>query len=48
MLTFPDDIQVGVVGLDEIMAELHSEGRKPTDEVAEEIKIGRASCRERV
>ena len=37
MLKFPDDTQVGVIGLDDIMAELHSEGRKATDETAEEI-----------
>jgi CBS domain containing-hemolysin-like protein len=37
MLTFPDDTQVGVIGLDDIMAELYGEGRKATDETAEEI-----------
>jgi len=37
MLTFPDDTQVTVIGLDEIMAELYSEGRKANDETAEEI-----------
>jgi hypothetical protein len=37
MLKFPDDTQVGVIGLDDIMAELHAEGRKVTDETAEEI-----------
>ena len=37
MLKFPDDTQVGVIGLDDIMAELYSEGRKATDETAEEI-----------
>jgi len=37
MLTFPDDTQVGVIGLDDIMAEFYSEGRKATDETAEEI-----------
>jgi hypothetical protein len=37
MLCFPDDTQVGVVGLDDVMAELYSEGRKPTDELSEEI-----------
>jgi len=36
-LKFPDDTQVGVIGLDEIMAELYTEGRKATDEIAEEI-----------
>ncbi len=37
MLKFPDDSQIGVMGLDDIMAELCSEDRKPTDETAEEI-----------
>jgi len=37
MLKFPDDTQVGVIGLDDIMAELYAEGRKATDENAEEI-----------
>jgi Ca2+-binding EF-hand superfamily protein len=37
MLTFFDDTQVGVISLDDIMAELYSEGRKATDETAEEI-----------
>jgi hypothetical protein len=37
MLRFPDDSQVGVLGLDDIMAELHAEGKKATDETAEEI-----------
>lgn len=37
MLKFPDDTQVGVVGLDAIMEELHFEDRKATDETAEEI-----------
>ncbi len=37
MLNFPDDTQVAVIGLNHIMAELYSEGRKPTDETAEEI-----------
>lgn len=37
MLYFPDDTQVGVFGLNDIMVELYSEGRKPTDETAEEI-----------
>ena len=36
-MKFPDDTQVGVIGLDEIMAELYTEGRKATDEIAEEI-----------
>jgi hypothetical protein len=37
MLKFLDDTQVGVIGLDGIMAELYSEGRKATEETAEEI-----------
>ncbi|RJQ39341.1 MAG: hypothetical protein C4550_05490 [Nitrospiraceae bacterium] len=37
MLKFFDDTQVGVIGLDDIMAELHAEGRKATDETTEEI-----------
>jgi len=37
MLKFPDDTQVGVIGLGDIMAELYSEGRKSTDKTAEEI-----------
>jgi hypothetical protein len=36
-LTFPDDTQVGLNGLDEIMAELYAEGMKATDKAAEEI-----------
>jgi hypothetical protein len=37
MLKFPDDTQVGVIGLDDIMAELYAEGEKSTDETADEI-----------
>jgi hypothetical protein len=37
MLTFPDDTQVGVMGLDDIMAELYAEGRTATGKTAEEI-----------
>ncbi len=37
MLKFFDDTEVGVIGLDDIMAELYAEGRKTTDETAEEI-----------
>jgi len=37
MLRFFDDTEVGLIGLDEIMAELYSEGRKATDETAQEI-----------
>jgi hypothetical protein len=36
-LKFFDDTQVGVIGLDDIMAELYAEGRKATDRTAEEI-----------
>jgi hypothetical protein len=36
-LTFPDDTQIGLNGLDEIMAELHAEDMKATDMAAEEI-----------
>jgi len=44
MLKFPDDTQVGLVGLDDTMAELHAEGREATDETAEEI-INRLEAR---
>ncbi|MDF1592068.1 MAG: hypothetical protein P1P89_11180 [Desulfobacterales bacterium] len=44
MLKFSDDTQVGVIGLDEIMAELYTEGRKASDETAEEI-INRLEAR---
>jgi Ca2+-binding EF-hand superfamily protein len=37
MLKFFDDTQVGVIGLDDIMADLYTEGRKANDETAEEI-----------
>ncbi len=37
MLKFVDDTQVAVIGLDDIMAELCAEGRKPTDDTADEI-----------
>ncbi len=37
MLKFPDGIQVRVNGLDEIMAEIYSEGRHANGETAEEI-----------
>lgn len=37
MLKFPDDTQVGVNGLDAILAELYAEGRRAADETAEEI-----------
>jgi hypothetical protein len=44
MLKFPDDTQVGVIGLDDIMAGLYAEGRKPTEEAALEI-IGRLEAK---
>jgi Ca2+-binding EF-hand superfamily protein len=37
MLKFFDDTQVSVIGLDDIMAELHAGGREATDETAKEI-----------
>lgn len=37
MLKFPDKTQVRVNYLDEILAELYSEGRQPNRETAEEI-----------
>ncbi len=37
MLKFPDNTQVRVTGLDEILADLYSEGREPNGETAEEI-----------
>jgi hypothetical protein len=37
MLKFFDDTEVGVIGLDDIMAELYAEGRKATDRTAEQI-----------
>jgi hypothetical protein len=37
MLKFFDDTEVGVIGLEDIMAELYADGRKATDETAEEI-----------
>jgi hypothetical protein len=45
VLRFPDDTQVGVIGLGCIMAELFSEGRKASDETSEEI-IHRLEARE--
>ena len=44
MLKFPDGTQLGVIGLYDIMAELYAEGRKATDETAEEI-INRLEAR---
>ena len=37
MLRFPDKTQVRVNCLDEVLAELYSEGREPNKETAEEI-----------
>ncbi len=37
MLKFPDQTQVRVNCLDEILAELYSEGRQPNTETAEEM-----------
>ena len=37
MLSFLDDIQIRVNGLDEILADLYSEGRQANDETAKEI-----------
>lgn len=37
MLQFPDDSQVAVMGLVDIMAQLYAEGWESTDETAEEI-----------
>jgi hypothetical protein len=37
MLRFPDKTRVRVNGLDEILADLYSEGRRPNKETAEEI-----------
>ena len=37
MLSFPDGTKIRVIGLDEILADLYSEGRLPNKETAEEI-----------
>lgn len=37
MIKFPDDTQVGLIGLDHIMAELYNESREANDETVEEI-----------
>ena len=44
MLKFPDDTQIRVYGLDEILAALFSEGRQADEETAEEI-INRLEAR---
>jgi hypothetical protein len=36
-LRFPDGTKIKIIGLDEIMAELYSEGRQPNKETAEEL-----------
>ena len=36
-MRFPDGIQIRVIGLNEILAELYSEGRQANQETAEEI-----------
>ena len=36
-LTFPDGGQVGIVGLEEILAAIYAEGRQVTAETAQEI-----------
>lgn len=37
MLSFPDGTKIRVIGLDEILADLYSQGRQPIKETAEEI-----------
>ena len=37
MLNFPDDTQVGVNGLDGILADLYLEGRQANEETAKEV-----------
>ena len=37
MLSFPDGTKIRVIGLDEILADLYSEGRLPNKETVEEI-----------
>ena len=37
MITFPDDTQVRITGLDETLAELYAEGKKANEATAEEI-----------
>jgi len=37
MLRFPDGTKIRFIGLDEILADLYSEGRPPNKETAEEI-----------
>jgi len=40
MLSFLDDIEIRVNGLDEILADLYSEGRQPNEETVKEIITG--------
>jgi hypothetical protein len=37
MITFPDGTQVGVMGLNEILADIYAENRQVSQETAEEI-----------
>jgi hypothetical protein len=37
MLRFPDGTKIRFIGLDEILADIYSEGRQPNKETAEEI-----------
>lgn len=37
MIKFPDDTQVGLVGLDRIMAELYNESKEANDATIEEL-----------
>jgi len=37
MLRFPDGTKIRVIGLDDILADLYSQGRQPNKETAEEI-----------
>jgi hypothetical protein len=37
MLTFPDDTQIRVTGLVEILADLYAEGRPANEKTAEEV-----------
>jgi hypothetical protein len=37
LLSFPDDTQIRVNGLDDILADLYAEGRRVNEETAEEI-----------
>jgi hypothetical protein len=39
VLKFPDDVEIRVYGLDEILADLYAEGRQANEETSEEIII---------